>query len=90
MAQFNSELAEDIVRKALNSITDEGTAHNIQNFSFEHFKELQKKMFLKNLKIELKRKGFDAPVSIGLFDTWNNAQNCIEYLMTNSIPKLVE
>lgn len=88
MALISEDQAIRYVSKALSAVGNlpaNPSPDVIKNVSFAPFQQQHKIDFLNALKTALNKDGYDAPLSLELFENWKKAQDCIDYLLMENI-----
>lgn len=88
--EFNRTVMNGCVKKALEQVADFPDDADIGEFSFQHFHDYHKKMFITTLKnavlnVQNEEFHYDIVLNEDIMDNWDTVNDCISYLEQENI-----
>jgi hypothetical protein len=89
LPKMTRELATEIVKKALKEVANFPDNADIEQFTFQHFTDYHKAVFLTALKLEVNRirgddKYYDIILNPDSISQWPTMKECIDYVYAHS------
>lgn len=87
---FTTEIAKGIVKNALRKVADFRDNADFEQFTFQHFHDYHKEVFLTHLKlgtnaIKDANSYYDIVLNANLINQWNTLKDCVDYLFEENI-----